>query len=294
MAENTTLELLPEAKEALSKSDSERMDFIREERWIPYPRSERLLEKLETLLRMPKKTRMPSMLIVGESHNGKSSLIKQFIERHPPTDGLNDSPYPVFYLESVPPEPDEKRLYDEIFDRLLVPFRYSDPPSKKFAELRYYIDKLGMRMLIFDEIHNALSGSVLKQRVYMNALKNLNNLHIPVVLVGTLDALYATGTDKQISSRFKPYSLPHWDVDRDYVKFLTSLEVTLPLKKPSNLATRDIATYIYDRAESGCVGDFVDLVSEAAILAIESGSEQITVDELRDCEFIPSTKRSPL
>ena len=123
--------LLPETREMVKKSIEERIMYILEERWIPYPRAQQLLDKLELLLMRPTKTRMPCLLIVGESNNGKSSLVKYFRRNHPPNDGQNVSEeqskdhsiYPVFYLESCPPEPDEKRLYDDIFRELMVPFR---------------------------------------------------------------------------------------------------------------------------------------------------------------------------
>jgi Bacterial TniB protein len=45
-------------------------------------------------------------------------------------------------------------------------------------------------MLMIDEIHNIISGSVSRQRQFLNVLKYLSNdLQIPLVTFGTQDAL---------------------------------------------------------------------------------------------------------
>ncbi|RII26341.1 MAG: hypothetical protein CXR31_11665 [Geobacter sp.] len=282
--------LLPETKEMLDSNGDDRIEYLRTDKWIPYPRANQILKKIEELLKEPTKTRMSNLLIVGESNNGKTSLVKKFWRSHPPSDGLYEDAYPVMYVQA-PPVPDERRFYDAILTVLLVPFRHRDAPSQKIADISYYFNKIGTRMLIVDEIHNILSGSVPKQRAFMNALKNLGNqLAIPIVLVGTKDALMATNTDMQISSRFKPEHLPVWRLDREFVQLLASIETTLPLRKPSDLATKELAQEIY-RLSEGYIGEIVAVIGEAAVVAIQSGSERITTKEIKESGFIPPSKR---
>jgi hypothetical protein len=284
--------LLPEAREMLDKGPEEKIYYIQQDRWIPYPSAERLLGKLELLLNMPSKIRAPSMLITGDSHCGKSSLVRRFRDMHPPTDGVYEAACPVYYLESCPPEPDEGRLYEDILKDLMIPFRYSDRPAKKMDEVWWQFQQIKARMIILDEIGHSLSGSVLKQRVFMNSIKNLHNkVHGPIILVGTMEALYAIDSDKQFSSRFKPEFLPRWEYDLEFQRFLASLELTLPLPKGSMLADSKLSKMVYDRAESGCIGDFVDLVSMAAVMAVKTGSKQITEKEIKGCDFTPSSKK---
>lgn len=282
--------LLPETREVIFKSQEERIEYLKTEKWIPYPKANKILEKLEELRVEPKRSRMPSLLLVGESHNGKTSLVKKFWRDNPPTDGIHSAAYPVFYVQA-PPVPDERRFYDEIFSTLLVPFRHRDDPSQKVEMVQYYFEKIGTQVLVVDEIHNVLSGSIAKQRAFMNALKNLGNrLMLPIVLVGTKDALMATNTDMQISSRFRPMHLPLWRMDGDFVNLLASIELTLPLKNPSPLATKEIAPEIFNLSE-GYIGEIVALVSEAAIVAIETGTEHITMKEIKATGFTAPSKR---
>jgi len=189
--------------------------YDKEDSFILYPAAQRILSKLEELLIEPKKTRMPCLLIVGDGNNGKTSIIKEFFKSHMPTDGIYSVAVPVIIIQS-PPKPDIAMLYDSILDEILISFKKRDSLSKKESEITYYLCKYGTKMLIIDEIHNILSGSVSKQKEFMNAVKNISNkLSIPIVLVGTQDILPDINTDFQISSRFKLIYLKNRQYNRD-------------------------------------------------------------------------------
>lgn len=283
--------LIQEARETLQQPLEERLRFIQMERWIAYPKADYILERLETLINLPKKDRMPGMLIVGEPNNGKTSLVKRFCALHPKSDGWDEKPpYPVMYVQA-PSGPDERQFYDSILSTLLVPFRYRDAPSEKLDSIDYYFNKIGTRILIVDEIHNILSGSVPKQRAFLNALKNLSNrMKIPLVLVGTKEALAAVSIDSQFSSRFRPERLSKWKPDKDFVSMLANMERTLPLVKPSNLATQELAPTIFELS-GGILGELSSLLAGAASIAIKSGSDRISLKELKMTETLPPSER---
>ena len=153
MAERLTLKTL----EMLNKSEEERIEYIKKERFIVYSGAQKILDKLEDLLIEPKKSRMPCLLIVGDSNNGKTSVVKKFLKMHMPTDGIETDAVPVIIVQA-PPRPDISMFYDSILDEILIPFKKSDSLSRKDAEITYYFSKLGTKMLIVDEIHNILSG----------------------------------------------------------------------------------------------------------------------------------------
>ena len=67
------------------ESNEARIRHIRSERWITYPRAETALLQLEDLLTFPKRTRMPNMLLVGATNNGKTMILEKFRRAHPPT-----------------------------------------------------------------------------------------------------------------------------------------------------------------------------------------------------------------
>ena len=63
--------LSPETRAIAELDDARRLAHLAEDRWIDYPRAREALEDLERLLRCPQRTRMPGMLIHGESNIGK-------------------------------------------------------------------------------------------------------------------------------------------------------------------------------------------------------------------------------
>ncbi len=285
--------LHPKALEYLNKSDVERIRFIRIRKFIMYRRAKDLLGKLDELLEEPRHERMPSFLLVGDSNNGKTSLIREFERRHPAEDLVNEVLIPVITIE-CPPRGTLNTLYNHILNAILIPYNSSDGISKKIAEVNYFFRKVHLKVLIIDEIHNILSSPVSKQKQFMNALKGLSNtLNISMVLVGTKNALNATSTDLQISSRFRPLVLSTWKADKDYYLLLKSIMKTLPLRKPSRvLEDINLADKILDLSE-GLIGEIIKIINDTAIYAIKSGSERITEKEINAIKYVkPSQARN--
>lgn len=239
--------LTKETELLLEKTDKERIAYISKDRWVNYPSADYIIKTLESIKTYEKnKTRVTSILLVGSSNNGKTSLLEEFIRRNPSYDLIQDNPdkltkeyfdkynatgIPALYI-NAPSEPSETRLYSNILNSIFAPFKERDTVARKQYLVEYYLDLLNVDMLIIDEIHNILSGSIAKQKQILNAIKNLsNNLKIPVVLSGTKDALRAVSTDTQISSRFRPIYLKKWKMEKEYVSLLATFLTTLPLKK---------------------------------------------------------------
>ena len=150
----------------------------------------------------------------------------------------------------------------------------------------------GARMLVIDELHNLLSGSGLQQRRLLNLVRWLGNeLQIPLVGVGTAEALRAIRSDDQLANRFEPFALPLWTDDDAFRHLLSTLEAVLPLRRPSGLAEPAIAAKILATSE-GVLGEIVATVTRAAVLAVTSGTEAITLRMIDGCGFIrPSERR---
>ena len=72
-----------------------------------------------------------------------------------------------------------------------------------------------VNLLIIDEVHNLLAGAQVQQRRMLNLLRWLGNeLQIPLVAVGTAEALHAIQSDDQLANRFEPIGLPPWQEGR--------------------------------------------------------------------------------
>jgi len=130
-------------------------------------------------------------------------------------------------------------------------------------------------MLVVDEFHSLLTGSPVKQREVMNAIKLMcNELAIPIVGVGTREAVRVLHSDPQHASRFDVLSLPLWELNADFQRLLAGFEKVLPLKHRSNLHAPELAKLLHTISE-GNTGNLHRLLVECATDAIKSGKEQI-------------------
>ncbi|GHA70410.1 transposition protein TniB [Formosimonas limnophila] len=262
----------------LELSYEERIERIRSPRWIGYPQAKRIITKLEDLLVYPKSHRMPNLLIVGDTNNGKTMLVSRFRAMHPARDNPNGGAIiaPTLMVQA-PPTPDEGRFYNAILDVLFAPYKPHDRIDKKQFQVINILRRIGLKMLIIDEIHHVLAGSMNRQKTFLNVIKYLGNeLQVPIVGIGTKDAFRALQTDAQLSNRFEPAVLPRWEFDKEFLSLLTSFERMLPLKNASNLHETSLATRLFSMSE-GYIGELSRILTEAAVRAVTSGEERITI-----------------
>lgn len=293
MTAQTNYEHLNDAARALvDQSDEVRIKAIRSGTWLPYDRAKEILSKLEELLDYPRITRMPNMLLVASSFNGKTSILERFLSLHQPDlDPEREiTTCPVLMVES-PPNPDTSSFYSRILDALMAPYKTTASTQEKNSQIKLLFKVMGVKMLIVDEIHHLIAGNLNKQKDFRNALKSLGNeTKIVIVAAGIEDAYNAFNTDPQMSSRFTPEVLPVWKADMKFGALLATLEKRTPLKQVSNLKAPDKMQAIHDRSE-GTLGDMCDLFKELAIQAIRTGAEKITLEQINTLRWLPPSKR---
>ena len=288
--------LYPHLNEAalalIDASNPVRIRAIQSGTWLGYARAKEILARLEELLDYPRITRMPNMLLVAPSFNGKTSILERFIALHPvDMDATAEvTTCPVLMVES-PPTPDVSAFYSRILDGLMALHKPTASVQEKNSQVKLLFRQLGVKMLIIDEIHHLIAGSMNKQRDFRNALKSLGNeTKVVIVAAGIEDAYNAFATDPQMSSRFTPEVLPLWKADKDFATLLATLEKRTPLKKASNLKSPEKLQAIHDRSE-GTLGDMCDFFKELAVNAIRSGSEEITLNQINAQVWLPPSKR---
>ena len=116
-------------------------------------------------------------------------------------------------------------------------------------------------------------------------------MKIPIVCVGTREAYFAIRSDDQLENRFEPFTLPLWKDDIEFASLLASLTSILPLRKSSILTTPELVRFILDKSE-GTIGEIITLLTNAAVLAIESGEEMINKKILARIDYkSPSERR---
>lgn len=271
-----------------------RIRRIHTDRWITYSRAESTLSMLEDLLSFPQRTRMPNLLLVGPTNNGKTMIVEKFRRSHPPTAASKTAEgvahIPVLKVQ-MPAGPDELRFFGAILDQLGLPYSLSERLFKRQDAAMRLLRQTQVRLLVIDEVHNLLSGSRLQQRRLLNLLRWLGNeLQIPLVAVGTAEAFHAIQSDDQLANRFEPVRLPPWHDGQEYRQLLSTLEAVLPLRRPSQLTKAALAEKILASAE-GVLGEIVSIVSRAAVRAVTCGSECITTQLIEELRFLSPSQR---
>jgi len=280
------------AHEALALPPAARIDHMRRPRWIGYTRAKQLLDKLADLLTHPKTHRMPNLLIVGDTNAGKTMLANRFVQLHPADDNPDGDAARVEVLAiQTPPGPDEGRFYNAILEALFAPYNPRERVAQKQVQVLRILKGIGLRMLIIDEVQNVLTGPVTKQRQFLNVLKYLgNDLQIPLVGLGTIEALRAVQADPQLANRFEPAALPRWQLNHEFQMLLASFERVLPLQKPSRLADEQLARQLLTLSE-GSLGELAVLLTSAAVYAVQSGAERIDAKVLAAIDWVPPSER---
>lgn len=269
--------------------NNERIAFIDTPRWIGYSRANEVIEVMQGLMNKVKQHRMPNLLLIGDSNNGKTTIIQDFAERFGESYSDEHLVVPVCLIQA-PPSANEKDLYISLIDYFALPYRSSDSAGVLRAQAVHTLRETHVKILIIDEVHSMLTGTARQQRLIMNAIKYLcNALQLPIVLSGTKDAVRILHTDPQHASRFDVAELPLWQNDKEFRRLVGSFERILPLKKPSNLTETSILNLIYS-ISGGNIGNIKRLINECAIEAIESGEERITSKMIEDRSWLRPTK----
>lgn len=281
----------PDFRHIMSLSDQERIEFLDEPRWIGYKTAQQIMETLQGLLHKPVRPRMPNLLLVGDPNNGKTTIVRRF--RDLCGQGyVNEDAEPVkpIILAEAPPSADEKGLYISILERFFTPYRARDPVSKLRYQVIHLFRACHVRMLVIDEFHSLLTGSAIKQREVMNAIKLLcNELAIPIVGVGTREAVRVLHTDPQHASRFDVMSLATWELNHDFQRVLAGFEKVLPLQNPSRLHQPELAAILHAISE-GNIGNLHRLLVECAKEAIRNGREQIDKTIIENKSWVRPTR----
>ena len=254
----------------------ERIERIRADLWIDYPRAREALARLDELLLFPKRARMPNLLIFGASGMGKTMIIEKFARAHPPVLDLVTGirVRPVIAVQMIP-SPDERRFYHRLLAVIGAP-----PPSRATlgqleTQVLRLLKEIDPRVLVIDEVQNLLAGTNREQRRMLNLLRFLGNeLRVPLVCLGPHEARDAIRGDAHLNSRFDPHGLPSWRYDEDFQGLIGSLFRALPLRSPSELGEGALRRIV--EATGGITAAIFRLITDLAVEAIGSGAERIT------------------
>lgn len=292
--------LLDKAFEMLSASQDERIRYINEDKWIGYPRAQQIIERLEDFISYPQVERMPNLLIVGDSNNGKTQILRRFANRYPLI--IDEETYtniqPIVFI-SAPAKPDENAFLIRLLEEMVIPYAKNDSLEVKRQMAIRAMQSRKTRMLIIDEIQHIIAGSYNAQKGFLNSIKDLSNtLKIPIVGAGIEDAFHAIQVDPQLANRFQVEVLERWKFDKkesrmEFAKLVASIEARLPFPEPSFLYKKPFVEQLYYLSD-GLIGEVVIIMKQLATYAIKHNLSCIDDSVFGELNLIPASKRKEL
>ncbi|KPH69264.1 MULTISPECIES: TniB family NTP-binding protein [unclassified Novosphingobium] len=285
------------------RPDSERIAWIRQDRWLGFPKAEAVRATLEAMFTYPARTRMPCLLIFGQTGMGKTRIVERFEMENPRSfdDRIGVATIPVVAVQ-LPPQPTEGEFYGELLEALGAGYAGKVAWSEGRTEIsrarhlaRRVMTQVRARMLILDEINHMLACTPRQQRIFLNTLRYFaNDLKIPIVCTGNHEARAALLTDAALAERFDAVELTRWRDDEAFRDLLQTMGAILPLRQPSELTGDRCRLGILDLSD-GNTGRIFRLVESLAVRAIETGAERITASDL-DAEdlVLPSVSMKSL
>ena len=285
--------LHPSTLPLLDLSDEERKGRCRLKRWIPYAGARTAYERMEELFNEPKQQRPENLLLLAPTGNGKSFVLERFRDNHRPSDNPDGEAVtvPVLHTE-VPEEPTLDALRVAILKKMFAPTNPRNNRADRRAEVFEVLSRVGVKVLLVDELHNLLFASALEREKTLAFLRAVGNeLRINVVAAGTQDARRILQSDAQLLNRFEVSRLPMWRDCEAFRVLLASFEALLPLRQPSFLGEDDdLAKFLLAKSD-GIIAELSKLLRRAAVHAIDTGAEAVTLKGLKALGFQSPSER---
>lgn len=265
-----------------SSSVERKIEYLEKTLWVGYPSIKRIENRMFEILRHPRIGRMPNLLILARTNNGKSSALRRFASKNlaftDETSGCVNAPV----LGIVMPEgPTEILFIDSILRATSLGYKRTEPFRDKLDQVFKVLSNLETKIILIDEIHHIAAGAPRQQRLLMNLMKNLSTqFSLSFIVAGTAEARNIFSADEQLANRFQQMIIPVWENDLDFKSLLHSFETILPFEEPSGLV--EMSELILNRTDR-TIGDIYSLLRMASVKAIRENQKSISEKIVKSC-----------
>jgi hypothetical protein len=258
---------------------AERAQLMLADRFIVHDRLKPIMEHIEFLRFASVASRASGLVVYGSPGSGKTMLSRAIARRFPPESATATSAAtrPVLAI-SMTGAREAKTLYNRILAALDCPLCANSTGADRERLVLRLCRAASVKLLVVDEIQDVLTSTPRQQRIALDTIKFLmNELAVPILALGTLEAKAAMEVDEHLNARFQYRELPRWKADGLLANFLNALEPRLPLKRRSCLSAPTLMKALIE-VSSGMLDMIVKTTSYAAAHAVEQSIEQITPD----------------
>lgn len=270
--------LHPSRWEIADGSRSERLKRIASDIYIEHARIAPISRYMDYLFELPKKIRMPCLLISSPAGMGKTTLLDHFVRRHIVNEARNCE-RPVV-ITSVPAAPELKHVQSAVLESLNAPMAEIRPWMTRVELIRKMLREYKTRVLVVDELQHSSNLSRRDQTSILHWIKSLStDLRIVIVGAGVSGVEIPIQADAQLSTRFRTMDIPAWTEGPDLAGFLDAYERACPLRNPSGLGAKAMMRALV-RCSDGITDTMVQCLGTLARAAINNGTEHIAVENV--------------
>ena len=179
------------------------------------------------IFRMSKfNTRPKNLLIIADAGAGKTALSNAFTQSIIEEGAGNSQKLVLFQM---PPVPSEKAIMFALLDKMGVDFVSNHTLENLKAVFCNVARDTGLSLILFDEFNNLLAAPKNKILGSMNLLKWIGNeLHIPIIALGTKASNRLLTYDKQFTQRYRVSGIGTWEDGDDFRSFVHTYLEQLP------------------------------------------------------------------
>lgn len=270
-----------DSRRHLELADIDRIVACSNDFWLKHPAGEKLIGRLNLMVRMKNKTVAPSVLVIAPGGAGKSSTINEMKLRNATAENK-------MIFVTMHQSPNGYSLKDLILTGMGLDIAKRTRQSTNITpEMRYLIKSQNICAIVIDEVHDALTLPPVQQAINLSLLKNLSgsDYGLSVIAFGVPTAARVLRRDPQLARRFGVQTLKRWDTSNETRSFIASYIHRLPLKLPSDLKDDGLYIKVIEKGQ-GLTDNIVKILQCAAMAAIIDKTERITHYHLDNIESI--------
>lgn len=271
-----------QARELLDADASTRIRYIQRDRFIIYSPIDTVLGLMQEFVERPVSIRPPCLALVGDAGSGKSTLVRELERRYQDPNDPSTQRVVYFVADAYPDIPVLQRALMSAMD---IPAPLSVHRQRWVADdlIQRALAERGTRLVVIDEIQHLKNLKTRDQTRTWDWVKWIStSTQVSIVCTGISGFESMVHDEGQLETRFTIAHLPRWTKGTMFAQFLTAFERSLPLERPSKLAHPDMQEALLQESAlkeriPGITHGICQVIEHAAIAAIDSGDERITI-----------------